>query len=802
MLFKKRTFFASAFSTYLLFFVYAFQNVVFKGQTFAKRDIFRYYHPVWKYSVDCLKHGHLPLWNPYNYFGTPFFANIQTCVLYPATLILYLPHYTWAFNFYILFHLALASFFCCLWMIDCGASKPAAFLSGFAFGLSGYLMSAINLTISLCSVAYFPLILLLFRRASQDKRYFWKGLCGVAMLLQYLAGDPAVFITSIIVMTVFTGYKTLETYLEARRTKSVSWKSVSGSIICLFQIFLTYGCLGAFHYPLFAEFLFYSNRVKASYDQITMWSVQLNDLVTIFVPFFSDISIFFMDYWQRQSWLEHYYSGITVLLLGTVAWTIRGKKIIGYHTLLALFGISLCLGRFSGIFTLFYHVFPLLSFVRYPARFFFLFSFAAACLAGFGFDQLMSWTQEEHRKVCKSFVITAVVLTGAVSIFVFTFYFDHLREIAVNYANNHFPEWIGGPDRRVMDDLVSPFLENLWRTVLLAFFMAAIILAARFLKPRRRFLAVFLGMLVFADLYPTNVIEQCLPVKFLQAEGKNPDIVKKDQSGIFRVMASPGVATNQVSPRGGNMDSIWQDLIDAFTPNSSLPKHFFDCLGYDSLFLEDNRQIHLSLGHVESPETTKLIDALNVKYLAGIKDTMGSHYELLNKTPLANLYLNRHFLSRAFFVTKAVQLKDRDDILRKIIKKNFHPEDILYIEGAPPSLPAPGRERVSARRTQEVVIEDYKPERIVMKVRSSGKPWLFFSDPYYPGWTARIDGKRVKIYKANYAFRTILVPPGTHEVVWTYEPILFKIGASISLLTVLFLLVYYFRRRPAVHGCS
>jgi hypothetical protein len=173
--------------------------VLVGGKTFAKRDIFRYYHPVWKYA----KQGDLPLWNPYNFFGTPFFANIQTCVLYPPVAILFWPDYTLAFNFYILFHLALASIFCCLWMSDCGASKPAALASGFAFGMSGYLMSAINLTISLCSVAYFPLILLLFRRALNTKGYAWKGLCGAALVLQYLAGDPAVFYKNNNLLVVF-----------------------------------------------------------------------------------------------------------------------------------------------------------------------------------------------------------------------------------------------------------------------------------------------------------------------------------------------------------------------------------------------------------------------------------------------------------------------------------------------------------------------------------------------------------------------------------------------------------------------
>ena len=70
---------------------------------------------------------------------------------------------------------------------------------------------------------------------------------------------------------------------------------------------------------------------------------------------------------------------------------------------------------------------------------------------------------------------------------------------------------------------------------------------------------------------------------------------------------------------------------------------------------------------------------------------------------------------------------------------------------------------------------------------------LWMMTNVYPGWVARVDGKPVKIFKANQAFRAIPVEAGTHEVVWSFEPLLFKIGVAVSLLVLLFLLVYYMR---------
>ena len=134
VLISTRRFIFFSFLFYLGVFICFFPDVVFSGTTFAKRDVWRFYFPVWHFAVESVKSGILPLWNPYNSFGAPFLADIQTCIFYPLTILLYLPHYGWAFNFYILVHLSLVGVFTCFWMLECGAShrqKIAEWLSLF-----------------------------------------------------------------------------------------------------------------------------------------------------------------------------------------------------------------------------------------------------------------------------------------------------------------------------------------------------------------------------------------------------------------------------------------------------------------------------------------------------------------------------------------------------------------------------------------------------------------------------------------------------------------------------------------------
>jgi hypothetical protein len=58
---------------------------------------------------------------------------------------------------------------------------------------------------------------------------------------------------------------------------------------------------------------------------------------------------------------------------------------------------------------------------------------------------------------------------------------------------------------------------------------------------------------------------------------------------------------------------------------------------------------------------------------------------------------------------------------------------------------------------------------------------LVLADTYYPGWGARVDGRRVPLRPANTAFRAVQLPPGRHRVVFEYRPRTLIVGAAVSL---------------------
>jgi len=87
-------------------------------------------------------------------------------------------------------------------------------------------------------------------------------------------------------------------------------------------------------------------------------------------------------------------------------------------------------------------------------------------------------------------------------------------------------------------------------------------------------------------------------------------------------------------------------------------------------------------------------------------------------------------------------------------------------------------------------IKDYSTNKISITANSTGDNLLFLSDSYYPGWQAYIDGNKTQIYRADFAFRAVLIPKGEHVVEFVYRPLSFTVGvlfAGVSLMIILVL---------------
>ena len=69
-----------------------------------------------------------------------------------------------------------------------------------------------------------------------------------------------------------------------------------------------------------------------------------------------------------------------------------------------------------------------------------------------------------------------------------------------------------------------------------------------------------------------------------------------------------------------------------------------------------------------------------------------------------------------------------------------------------------------------VTIKTYEPNELTYEVNSGKGGVVVFSEIYYPGWTATVDGQPAELGRVNYILRALNVKPGKHAVVLTFKP--------------------------------
>ncbi|MCX8009048.1 MAG: YfhO family protein, partial [Patescibacteria group bacterium] len=491
-------------------------------------------------------------------------------------------------------------------------------------------------------------------------------------------------------------------------------------------------------------------------EKFTSGAIPWNYLITLFSPDFYGNPVTRNDwYGQYAEWSS--YVGVIPLLLAVYSIFFLKNKIKIFFMLLA--GISIMISFSSPLNNLLYHLrIPIIS-TSVATRMIVLFSFSLIVLGVYGLDQLLEdWNKIRFSRIVK-FSIGIVVFLGFLWFFIL-----FSGSLPSEYAEIAKRNSILSSGFAILFIIFS-FFGLAFRKIRV-FILCGIILVTSF--DMLRF------SLKWMPFDPKEYVYPSLPViEFLQRNIGN--------SRVFGTFGNE-LATYFQIPIIEGYDAMYQKRYGEFLSSASngtiqplersvarIDKHglytntWINLLGVEYVLYRksDGRNVW-TFPHWEYPQ-----------YVSVYQD---EKYEILR---------NMNSLPRAFLADLYYVVLDKHDIIKKLVDINVASTIILEEQ---PTV------KLSQENAQTVNIIQYTPNKIHIDVQTNSPKLLFLSDVFDSGWRAKVNGKEAKIFRTNYAFRSIVVPEGKSTVHLYYQPRLFIFGCLLSGITLLFIVAESVRR--------
>lgn len=161
----------------------------------------------------------------------------------------------------------------------------------------------------------------------------------------------------------------------------------------------------------------------------------------------------------------------------------------------------------------------------------------------------------------------------------------------------------------------------------------------------------------------------------------------------------------------------------------------------------------------------------------------------------ATIFENARVLPRVWLASEVKVLPD-PEVLNVIRDGKFpdgkawDPGQTALTEDRVDFAPAPRDPNASS----ELLLFD--PNSVIVKTKSAQPSILILSANHFPGWRAYIDGSFVTNLRVDYNLRGVVLPAGEHTVEFIYRPKSVLIGAVISLLTLIGLVIWCWHLLP------
>ncbi len=686
-------------------------GVPFKN--FLITDPVRQQYPWRSLSMELIKTGQLPLWNPYSFSGTPLLSNFQSAVFYPLNILFFLLPFPLAWAILILLQPLLAGFFLYLYLRNFNVSKTGSIIGMLAFSFSGFFIAWLEWNTVIQTILWLPLILLSIERiTSQNRKFIWSLIFIFSLSSSFFAGHLQVFFYSFLLILAYIISRII--ILKADRFKIF----LSFIFYLLSFIFLT-----SIQWLPTVQFILHSAR---EFDQGLYtkegWFIPWQNLIQFLVPdFFGNPST--GNYWGVWNYGEFIgYIGILPLIFSIYTLVfIKSKKVLFFGCFLFL-ALLFSLPNF-------------VSFIPYklglpaiatsqPTRLLSITVFCLSILAALGFDHLLKNIAKKESKKQILTILGAFFLT-----FLFLWIIIFANHLTISQRNLLLPTAL------FMLSSITLYILTVKTKVHLTRFAIYLIIFITIVD-LLRFGWKFTPFSGSSWLYPDTKI-----LDYLRTNSQNHRFLSIDR----RIMP----------------------------PNFSIMYKLQDVSGYDPLYLKRYGEFisawergkpdisPASFNRIITPTniSSPITNLLGIKYILSLDERKETFLKLVQKEGETRVYENTLVFPRAFFVSKVIFSKDDQDEIEKIYENinslatKVTTQETINIDYDP------------IGKNESASIIKYGENQITLKTNSSKKRLLIITDIYYPTWKAYIDGSAEKIYKVDYTFRGIVVPPGKHTVI-------------------------------------
>ena len=769
-----------------------------KGDPIQQYDTAFQFYPWAHYFRESMSRGEFPLWNPYNYLGTPFLANPQTALLFPLTWLHLLFPLQYSFTLIAMLKLALALTGMHLWLQSGGLRASSCLLGAAVFALSMHTVAGLAFPYSSVAVLT-PWLMLALRRLVQAPSNLRLLCLAAAATAVVTAGQPQSALAAFLLAGLLTAWETLGKLDRALRWSI--WTRIAAAF-GLAALFSAPQWIPSFEYA--AESMI-PEGPRIFQSGLPYWP---GNLANFLIPDFFGTPLG-VGFWGFPGYNDTaFYSSLAALLLAPFAFLGIRRRWKGWGAASAAAGGLLALGLMLGL-APFESVFELPGFEMIRRnKFVFILIFALAELAARGLDRIAGL---EERRV-KGFR-TALAATGL------------LLAAAAVAALVRFSPYL---------DVLDPG-DQAFNNAMQAGAFAAGALALLAWRPTWSWTRRGVSLLILAELavlsFPLNPRGEAGTLyPYSRLVGGLREAAaggQADRQALEGLSAPSTLSHASVSDRPSRnaeaapdlrifslhtilqpnsalvyrlqdvrcydvmtprrlfrfMQAIDPDLGDAWTPMSLLDRDSIHpstrlVKVFDEALQEHGEELrrylerdsYWSVG-ISSIDDADLFELLQIDFLLLRGGVPPKGFRTIEETGPVRIYRNSQAQrARLYHQWVEVEAEGGAEPLKSLdLSREAAVEASLPPPGPPPAASGSIRLLESGSHRRRYQVETQAPAVLVEFERLA------------PGWKARVDGDPVELFYAQHVFRGLFLEAGRHEVVLEYRPDSLRRGIRLCL---------------------